>query len=363
MRVRTLVVGVSLLAACAKGKADSPGGGPGAGAMPPSPVEVAVARKDTVVDAIAATGQVEAIQAIDLRPDVEGRVVAIPTTEGSEVAAGAPLVQIDDLELKAQVARAEAERDLARQALARTRDLMAQKAASASDMERAEATARGTQADLDLLTLRLARTTVRAPFGGVAGQRFVSLGDYVTTSSKLMSLQTVNPQRVAFTVPERFASRLKRGQKVTFRVAALTGQEFEGTVDFVDPVVQLPARTILVKALVPNGQRRLQSGMFAETSLSTEVRPNAVVVPEDALVPLQGAFFIWVAADGKVTRRQVGIGVRTPGFVEVRSGVEAGEQVVVGGQERLFDGAPVSPAVVERKPVRPADSAQPAGGA
>jgi len=304
-----------------------------------------------VVDAIDANGQVEAIQAIELRPDVEGRVVEIPATEGAEVAEGAPLVRIDDQELKAQVAKAEADRDLARQALARTRDLLAQRASSASDLEKAEATARSSQAELDLLSIRLARTTVRAPFAGVVGQRFVSLGDYVTTGSKLVTLQTVNPQRVAFTVPERYASRLRRGQRVAFRVASLPGQEFEGAVDFVDPVVQLPARTILIKAVVPNGRRQLHAGMFAEARLATETRPRAVVVPEDALLPLQGAFFVWVAKDGKATRRQVGIGVRTPGFVEIKSGVDAAEQVVVGGQERLYEGAPLMVTVVERAPV------------
>lgn len=345
---------VLLAAACGKGKdaAAAPGGDGGGGGMPPSPVEVAVARQDTVVDAIDANGQVEAIQSIELKPEQEGRVVRLPVTEGADVASGAVLVEIDDRELSAQVARAEAERDLARQALARTKDLLAQKASSTSDLERAEATSRSSQADLDLLQVRLERTRVRAPFAGVVGQRFVSLGDYVTTGTRLVVLQTVNPQRIGFTVPERFATRLKRGQRVAFRVAALPGQEFIGQVDFVDPVVQLPARTILVKAVVPNGRRQLQAGMFAEARLATETRPNAIVIPEDAIVPLQGTNFVWVADSGKAVRREVVLGVRTPGFVEVKSGVEANEQVVVGGQERLFDGAPVMPTVVERKPAK-----------
>lgn len=347
---RWLALGLVALAACKNGEAKAGGGMGAGGEMPPSAVEVAVAQIDTVVDAIEATGQVEAIQAIELRPDIEGRVMAIPASEGAEVAAGAALVRIDDQELKAQVAKAEADRDLARQALVRTRELLAQKASSTSDLEKAEATGRSTQAELDLLTLRLGRTTVRAPFAGVVGQRYISLGDYVTTSTRLVSLQTVNPQRVAFTVPERFATRLKRGQRVAFRVASLTGQEFEGVVDFVDPVVQLPGRTILIKAVVPNPRRQLAAGMFAEARLATDVRPRAVIIPEDALLPLQGAFFVWVSKDSKATRRQVGIGVRTPGFVEVKSGVEAGEQVVVGGQERLFEGAVLAPTVVERGP-------------
>lgn len=348
--VRKVGLGVLVLVACGKANG-KPAGGPGAGGgMPPLPVEVAVARMDTVVEAIEATGQIEAVNAIQLRPEIQGRVTHILVPEGTEVAEGAPLFRIDDQELKAQVARAEAERDLARQALSRTRDLLAQRAAASSDLERAEATARSTQAELDLLSLRLERTTVRAPFAGVTGQRLVSVGDYVTTDDPLISLQTVNPQRVAFSVPERHAERLRRGQTVLFRIAALSGQEFTGRVDFVDPVVQLPARTILVKALVPNGRRQLQSGMFVEARLATETRPRAVVIPEDALVPLSGANFVWVVTDGKVTRREVVVGVRTPGFAEITSGVQGGEQVVVGGQEMLFEGGPVAPTVVERAP-------------
>jgi membrane fusion protein (multidrug efflux system) len=133
-------------------------------------------------------------------------------------------------------------------------------------------------------------------------------------------------------------------------VAALPGREFSGRVDFVDPVVQLPGRTITVKAQVPNPRRELQSGMFIEARLATDIRPTAVVIAEDGVLPIQGTNYVWVAVDGKATRRQVELGVRTPGFVEARNGVEAGEQVVVGGQERLAEGAPVAVTLVDRTP-------------
>ena len=341
------------LAACNKaesaGQPGAKGGGQDAG-PPAMPVEVAVARTDTVVDAILATGQIEAVQSIELRPDVEGRIARILVREGALVGQGTPLFKVDDAELKAQVAQAEADRDLARQSLARTKDLLAQKASSQSELERAEATARSNEARLDMLKVRLDRTVVRAPFAGVAGQRSVSLGDYVTTDTRLLSLQTVSPQRASFQVPERYADQLKVGQKVSFRVAALRGQEFIGRVDFVDPVVQLPGRTITVKAMTPNPKRELQAGMFIEARLATAVRPSAVVIPEDAVVALQGANFVWIVTQGKATRRPVDLGVRTPGFVEARSGVEPADQVVVGGQERLGEGAPVAPKVVDRRP-------------
>jgi membrane fusion protein (multidrug efflux system) len=312
------------------------------------PVDVAVARTDTVIESIRATGQVEAVQSIELRPEVEGRIVEISTREGTEVARGTTLFKIDDVQLKAQVDRLEADRDLATQALRRTRELMERNASSAADLERAEAAARSAEAQLELQRVRLERTVVRAPFAGVVGARLVSLGDYVTSATALTTLQTVDPQRATFAVPERYAERLAVGQGVTFTVAALPDREFSGTVDFVDPRVQLPARTITIKARVRNPDRALKPGMFIEAALAAEVRPGAVVVPEDAVLPLGGADYVWAVVDGKATRRQVTLGVRIPGFVEVREGVSAGEQVVVGGLERLFEGAAIIGNAVER---------------
>ncbi len=346
--LRVALVAVTLGAACKKADPNSAAAARAPASAPGIVVEVAVAKNDTVTDAIAATGQIEAVQAIELRPDVEGRIMEILFREGSEVAKGTPLFRIDDAELQAEVARAEADRDLANQSLQRTRELVQQRASSQADMERAEATARSADASLALLKVRLDRTVVRAPFGGAVGQRFVSLGDYVTTSTRLASLQTVNPERVSFQVPERYASQLRRSQTIAFQVAAMRSKTFTGTVDFVDPVVQLPGRTITVKALVPNPNRELQAGMFVEVRLATAQRPNAVVVPEDAVLALQGTTVVWVVKDGKATRRPVTLGVRSPGFVEVVEGVEAGEQVIVGGVEKVAEGAAVTPQVVER---------------
>src|SRR5881397_3944988 len=335
--------------ACKKGKAGGPDpAGGGGGAPMGMPVEVVVARTDTVRDEISATGQIEAVQSIDLRPEVDGRIVEILIREGQEVDQGTPLFKVDDAQLKAQVAQLEAQRDLAQQALARAKDLALQNASSTADLEKAEAEARSAQAQYDLQRIRLERTTVRAPFAGVVGQRYVSLGDYVTTTTRLASLHTVNPQRASFQVPERFARSLSPGQAVSFRVAAIAGRDFIGQVDFVDPIVQLPGRTILVKARVPNPQRLLQPGMFIEARLVTAVRPKAIIIPEDAVVPTEGANFVWAVVEGKADRRKVTLGVRTPGFVEVTDGIKAGEQVVTGGLELLAPGAPVMPRVVER---------------
>ena len=348
-------------AACKKANSAGGGGGPGGGGFA-MPVEVAAAIRDTVVDAIAATGQIEAIQSIELRPEVSGRITEILVREGQDVAEGTPLFKVDDAELKAQVAQADAERQLARQALERTKQLITQNASSTSDLEQSEAKSHGADANYDLLKTRLDRTVVRAPFGGVAGRRLASIGTYVSPQTPLITLQSVNPQYASFDVPERYADRLRRGQLVSFQVAALPGKNFSGEVVFVDPVVALPGRTILIKARVPNGEHQLQAGMFIEARLATDIRPNAVVVPEDALLPTQGATFVWVVKDGKANQHQVTVGVRTAGWAEVRSGVEAGDQVVVGGLERLFPNAPVMARVVERHRGAPTGAESTAAG-
>src|SRR5712664_3908272 len=359
MSYRALAVLIVLAAACSKAKSAAPGGGPGGG-MPPMPVEVSAAIRDTVVDAVAATGQIEAVQSVDLRPEVSGRIIDILVREGQEVAAGTALFKVDDAELKAQVAQAEAERQMARQALERTKQLIAQNASSTSDLEQAQAKSQGADANYDLLKTRLDRTVVRAPFAGVVGRRLVSIGTYVSSQTPLITLQSVNPQHASFDVPERYADRLRRGQLVSFQVAALPGKNFSGEVVFVDPVVSLPGRTILIKARVPNNEHQLQAGMFIEARLATDIRPNAVIVPEDALLPMQGFTYVWVAKDGKADRRQVTLGVRTAGWAEILGGgVEAGDQVVVGGAERLFPNAPVMPQGVERR--RGASTAESAG--
>jgi membrane fusion protein, multidrug efflux system len=332
-----------------------PGGGPPS--MPPMPVDVDTARYQSVVDAVRATGRIEAMQAVDLRPDEQGRVTRLHFYEGQFVGQGTALVTIDDAMPRAQAERATAERDLARQQLERVRLLRQQNASSAADLERAEANARSAAAALAVLQLQIARSTVRAPFAGVVGQRFVSVGDYVTTGTRLLTLQTVDPQRAVIEVPERHAISLRPGQTVAFTVAADPARTYNALVDFIDPVVQTANRTIMVKARAPNPNRVLRPGMFIEARLATATRMNAIVVPEDAVQPLRTANVVWVIDSGKASRRVVQLGARSQGVVEVLTGVKAGDLVVVGGLERMAEGMPVGAHARAKAPSIPATEA------
>lgn len=351
---RIVIIGVSVAALAvlvigAKGifggGGASAAGGPPGGGMPPMPVDVDTARRETVVDAVRATGRIEPMQAIELRPDEQGRIVELLFQEGQSVEKGAALIKIDDAMLKAQAERATADRDLTKQNLDRVRRLRAENATSTADLERAEATARSAAAALSLLQLQIERTTVRAPFTGVVGQRFVNVGDYVTSATNLLTLQTTDPQRAVIEVSERHAGQLRPGQTVQFSVAAQPERVFRATVEFVDPVVQNAGRTITVKARAANPSNVLKAGMFIEARLATTARPNATVIAEDAVQPLRSANVVWAVVDGKAARRVVEIGTRTRGLVEILSGVNAGDVVVVGGLERMQEGMAVAPQV------------------
>lgn len=324
-------------AAPAAGRGGPPGG------MPPMPVDVDTARRGDIVDAVRATGRIEAVQAVDLRPDEQGRITELLFREGQSVDAGTPLIRIDDAMLRAQAERATADRDLARQQLERVRRLRSENAAAPADLERAEAAARSAEGALAVLNLQIERSTVRAPFSGVVGQRFVSAGDYVTTASRLLTLQTMDPQNAVIQVPERYASALRPGQTVEFAVASQPDRTFRAVVEFIDPVVQPSTRTILVKARAPNPGRVLKAGMFIEARLATATRPNAITVREDAVQPQRTGNVVWAVVDGKASRRSVRLGARSQGKVEILSGVSAGELVVVGGLERMQEGMAVAP--------------------
>jgi membrane fusion protein (multidrug efflux system) len=323
------------------GEADPAAAGPGT--MPPMPVDVDLARRGTIVDAVQATGRIEAVQAVELRPDEQGRIVELLFAEGQAVSAGTPLLWIDDALLRAQAERAKADRDLAQQQLERVRRLRADHAASPADLERVEAAARSADAALGVLELQIERCTVRAPFAGRVGQRFVSAGDYVTTATRLLTLQTTDPQHAVIEVPERHAAQLRRGQTVEFTVAAHPDRTFHARVEFIDPVVQPESRTIVVKARAPNPDQVLKAGMFIEARLATATRRDAIMVPEDAVQPLRTANVVWAVVDGTASRRVVQLGSRSQGMVEVIVGVDEGEYVVVGGLERMAEGMPVAP--------------------
>jgi membrane fusion protein (multidrug efflux system) len=276
---------------------------------------------------------------------------------------GQLLVQLDDTLQQAQLKQAEAQASIARTNLQRNRDLVLQNFVSQSAVDQTSAALEVAEAQVALSKAQLARMRIVAPFDGVAGIRSVNLGDYVKDGADLVNIEDLSQVLVDFRLPERFIARVKTGQAVEVSLDALPGQHFSGRIDALDSVIDANGRSLLVRARLDNPGGVLKSGLFARTRIVFATRENALVVPEEALVPQGGRQYIYKAVEtpqGLVAQRiEARIGLRLPGKVELLDGLAAGDRVVTAGQARLGRGEAVPLKVVDIS--RPAAAASGAG--
>ncbi len=318
-------------------------------------VDAARAEKRRLEISYEAVGTIEAVQAATVAAEVDGVVAEVALVEGAAVAADALLLRLDDatvrLELdaararlaEAEAALAEAEDDRRRQAR-----LWERKATTEEQFTRAGLVATRRRADLEgartavaLAEERLSKTVLRAPFAGVLGESAIDPGDFVAAGMALVDVVRLDPIEVRMTVPERWFPRLATGLPA-YVLDPTSGEEVEGKVTYVAPTIDPTTRTVTAKASLPNPTGRFGPGMFVRARLVLDVRENAVVVPEAALVPRAGSWFVYsVDEDGKARRHEVTPGQRLRGELEIVAGLEGNETVVVGGQQRIADGHPV----------------------
>jgi membrane fusion protein (multidrug efflux system) len=333
------------------------GGGTGAPGGPVS-VEVGKVEAMTLEDDAQAVGSLRSRQGVMLRPEVSGRISSLGFTDGQRVRRGQLLVQLDDTLQQAQLKQAEAQASIARTNLQRNRDLVSQNFVSQSAVDQSAAALEVAEAQVALTKAQLARMRIVAPFDGMAGIRSVNLGDYVKDGADLVNIEDLSQVLVDFRLPERFIARVKTGQTVDVSLDALPGQRFTGRIDALDSVIDANGRSLLVRARLDNPGGVLKSGLFARTRIVFSKRENALVVPEEALVPQGGKQYIFQVVDGpngKVSKRiEARIGLRLPGKVEVLEGLAAGDLVVTAGQARLGRGDPL--------PLRVVDISRPGGG-
>jgi membrane fusion protein (multidrug efflux system) len=322
-------------------------------------VEVARAEAMTLTDDVQAVGSLKSSQGVMLRPEVSGRIARLGFVEGQRVQRGQLLVQLDDTLQQAQLKQAEAQASIARTNLQRSRELLAQNFVSQSAVDQNAASLQVAEAQVALAQAQLARMRVLAPFDGTAGLKQVDVGDYVKDGADIVNLENLAALTVQFAVPERYVDRLRAGQPVEVAVDALPGRSFKGRVQAVDSQVDANGRALQVLAQVDNPGALLKPGMFARPRVIFSVREGAVVVPEEALVPLGAQQFVFKVVDGpdgqKLSQRlEAKIGLRLPGKVEIAEGLQAGDVVATAGQTRLLRG--------DRLPVRVIDISKPAAG-
>jgi len=337
-----LAVAAVTLAGCAGQKA---GGG---FQMPPSPVEVAEVGAQTVRDRFQALGSLEADEIIQVVSELNALVVSLPFTEGSAVAEGALIAQLDDREIRAAAERAEAQRELAASNAERAQALFDQNAISTQELDNARTSLKVAEADEAVAKARLTKTRIVAPFAGLIGRRRVSIGAYLQSGDIITELARVSQMRVAFSAPERYLPHLHRGGAVELFTPAFPGRTFHGEVSVVDPIVDPNTRTVQIIARVPNPERLLRPGLSADVAVTLGERSKALVVPDEAVFAEGNQMFVFVVnPDSTVARTAVVLGTRDSARVEVLEGLADGAVVVRSGHQKLYDGAKVMPVSVE----------------
>jgi len=341
------------------GGASRPAGG-GAAPGGPAAVEVGKVEATTLVDDVRAVGSLRSLQGVMLRPEVAGRIAKFGFNDGQHVKRGQLLVQLDDTLQQAQLKQSEAQSSIARTNLQRSRELLTQGFVSQSAVDQNAAALEVAEAQVSLSRAQLARMKIFAPFDATTGIRRADVGDYLKDGADIVSLEDLSSLSVDFSLPERYVARVRTGQPVEVALDALPGRSFKGRIEALDSSVDANGRALLVRARVENPGAQLRPGMFARPRVVFATRDNALIVPEEALVPLGGKQYVFKVIDGpdgrKVAQRvEARLGLRLPGKVELLDGVAAGDIVITAGQARLPRG--------DMLPVRVIDLARPAGGA
>ncbi len=331
-------LGVILASGCKKG-------GQAGFAPPPMPVEVATASQQPVADRFLAVGTVEAGESIVVVSEIDASVARLPFKEGTTVRKGDLIAKLDDDQLRAEVARAEALRDQRKTSFDRIKSLVDQTAAAPQDLDDAAAALKMAEADLALARARLAKTRVVAPFDGLLGARRVSPGAFLRPGDPITELAQLNEIKVTFSAPERYLGEFKRGTEVTLTTPAFPGVELTGKIDVVDPVLDPTLRTARTIARVKNPGGRFRPGMSANVSAVLSERPHAITIPNEAVFAEgnQSLVFVVSSKDSTVTKQRLKLGTRLPDVVEVVEGLAPGTLVVRAGHQKLFEGAKVIP--------------------
>ncbi|MCI0451522.1 MAG: efflux RND transporter periplasmic adaptor subunit [Candidatus Latescibacteria bacterium] len=338
-----VLIKVGLLQGDARHGARLGGGGGGGGGV--TSVRAVVLGTHAMTDRISTVGTILANEDVDVRSEISGRVEAIRFAEGGRVRKGDLLVKIADAELRAQAARAESRLAIAQSEAERQRQLFDQNLSSQREFDTAQNEFNVAKAEAALVRAQLDKTEIKAPFDGKVGLRFVSEGSYVSPATPITAIQDDTPVKLDFSMPERYAGRLKRGDRIHFTVQG-TSRVFEGTIYAVEPSIDTATRTLRVRAESPNEDGALVPGAFADVEIVMQQR-DTIAIPAYALIPELKGHRVFVYAGGKAEARSVEIGTRTDENVEIVRGLSAGDTLITSAILQLRPGAPVTVAGVD----------------
>ena len=297
-------------------------------------------KPDTVDDVIYTTGTLMANEEIQLRSEVSGLITDIYFREGQPVEENDLLVKINDSELQAQLTRAQYRLELAEEREARQKKLLEKGGISQEDYDATLNEVNVLRSEVQLIKAQIDKTEIRAPFDGRIGLRYVSDGSYISPTTQIASLQNIDPIKIDFSIPERYAAKVEEGDVIHFTVQG-TDEVFEGKIYAIEPKIDAETRTLQIRARSDNEQQKLLAGGFANLDLTLETITNAKMIPTIALVPeLQGQK-VYLYKNGQVVQQSVQTGLRTESMVQITEGVEFGDTVLTTGLLQVRPGMPV----------------------
>lgn len=326
------------LAACGKKK------DPAASATAPRQAARAV-KSDAVIakavkldQTIDASGTLQSNEEVQLQPEISGRITNIYFKEGTNVAKGTVLVKLFDGDIKAQIQKLQLQQDLSKTTLKRQENLLKINGISQQDVDVTANQVSAYQADIEYNKIQLQKTEIRAPFSGTIGLRNVSEGAIVSTTTIMTTLQQIDPLKIDFAVPEKYRLAVKKGDIVSFKVAG-DPDSYKGSIYAIDPKIDLATRTVKIRAILPNKGGKLFPGSFVKMTILLKDIPNAIMVPTQAVIPGTRDKQVIVADSGRAKFVIVETGIRDKDNVQITSGLEPGDTVIISGIQQLKPGS------------------------
>ncbi|MDP2206633.1 MAG: efflux RND transporter periplasmic adaptor subunit [Alphaproteobacteria bacterium] len=320
---------------------------PSAKAAVLTPVYVTLAKEGRIYDSVEALGTANATESVDVTTNVSDLLREIRFTDGQQVKKGDVIAVLEQRELLAQLAAAKARLEQENRELARLEGLLRDKAVPRQDYDQRQTTLEITRREVEEIEARIAYRTVPAPFDGVVGVRMISVGALVQPGQVITTLDDISSIKLDFTVPSTFMSSLAAGGAIEAEADALAGRVFRGNIESINTRVDPVTRAVLVRAVLPNPDGQLRPGLLLRVKLIKSER-RGIILPEESILQRQQNHYVLVVSeeDSKVEERQVGVGARLPGRVEITKGLAAGERVIMRGINRVRNGQTVNVAEV-----------------
>ncbi len=302
----------------------------------PVSVDIAVAATQMIDKVIEVNGSVVASEFVDIRPETNGRIVFLQIPEGKMVAAGTVLAKLNDADLQAQLQKIKVQLELATINEQRNKKLVLAKGINQSDYDISLQQVNSLKADMAYTQSLIDKTVIKAPFAGQMGLKQVSLGAFITSATTIATLQKVDQLKVDFTLPEVYQSYIKVGKKISIESIANPGVKMVATIAAIEPQIIATTRNIKVRA---NLQGKLIPGAYTKVFLSENQQKPSILVPSNVIIPDSKVKQLVVVKNGKAKFVNVETGYRTAAGVEITSGVQVGDSLIVAGMLFVRDGS------------------------